>query len=282
VGISASKTVLIDQLFVRTADENYITARWCETNDLTTDFLWLALHALEKYMKAVLLANGQTSVGDGHDIVELYKKVKLFGCNLLPDTLPAPAGFNPAHWVDRSPDKFIADLLSNGNADNRYSIFGYSKQVEDIHMLDAMVFAIRRLICPLDESIFKRSGGPKITHRERLTQNPKYLGHENMPLNHQISATKDSEKRTAALNRNFAFAPSDYQHVSMRYSGSTRNPAIGYRVVEPLVSDSADTAKDAIAVAEWLLENVKIPNNEKMKINDAVTAARARHNIPHS
>jgi hypothetical protein len=58
VSISASKNNLVHELFVRTADENYIAARWCAINRLNTDFLWLAVHALEKYLKAALLVNG--------------------------------------------------------------------------------------------------------------------------------------------------------------------------------------------------------------------------------
>jgi hypothetical protein len=42
-------------------------------------------------------------------------------------------------------------LLRNGNADNRYLIYGYVTHSQDLYMLDAMVFAIRRLICTLDE-----------------------------------------------------------------------------------------------------------------------------------
>jgi hypothetical protein len=52
VSVSASKHNLVLELFVRTADENYVTARWCAINQLNTDFLWLSVHALEKYLKA--------------------------------------------------------------------------------------------------------------------------------------------------------------------------------------------------------------------------------------
>jgi hypothetical protein len=278
VSVSGWKNQLIDDLFVRTADDNYIAARWCETNDLTTDFLWLGLHALEKYMKAALLANGKTSKGFKHDIVKLYDELKPLGGNLLPGRLSAPTGFDSGQWVDRSPDEFIAKLLHNGNADNRYSIFGYVKHVEDIHMLDAMVFAIRRLICPLDEKVFNRPDGP--TYREMLIQKPKYLCHENMPLNKLILAKEDSERRTAALNRNSAFAPIDYQHISMRYSGSIRIPSVGYAVKELLNSDRADTSEDGINVAKWFMENVQIPDSEKKNIKDAIAAARKKHSLP--
>jgi hypothetical protein len=32
------KKNVVDELFTRTADENYITARWCAMNGLQTDF----------------------------------------------------------------------------------------------------------------------------------------------------------------------------------------------------------------------------------------------------
>jgi hypothetical protein len=53
--VSSSQASIISELFVRRADENYITARWCAMNQLHTDFAWLAVHAMEKYLKAVLL-----------------------------------------------------------------------------------------------------------------------------------------------------------------------------------------------------------------------------------
>src|SRR5271166_5984959 len=37
----ASRTSLVQELFVRTADENYMAARWCAVNRLNSDFLWL-------------------------------------------------------------------------------------------------------------------------------------------------------------------------------------------------------------------------------------------------
>lgn len=73
--IQAMKNSIISDLFTRTADENYITARWCAANGLATDFFWLGVHALEKYMKAVLLANGKAADQQGHKIVELHDEI---------------------------------------------------------------------------------------------------------------------------------------------------------------------------------------------------------------
>ena len=49
----AAKHSIIKELFIATADDNYINARWCFHENLNVDFFWLAVHCLEKYLKAV-------------------------------------------------------------------------------------------------------------------------------------------------------------------------------------------------------------------------------------
>jgi hypothetical protein len=99
------KSNLVQDLFVRTADENYITARWCVFNHLHIDFFWLGVHALEKYMKAVLLLNGFSSIKDrngekyGHDIIRLYAQVESFAAELLPSLLEKPENLHIHDWV---------------------------------------------------------------------------------------------------------------------------------------------------------------------------------------
>jgi hypothetical protein len=87
---SESKSNLVSELFVRRADENYVTACWCAINQLNTDFLWLAIHALEKYLKAVLLVNGRSSKGFGHNVVTLNEALAPFTTGLLPAVLQKP------------------------------------------------------------------------------------------------------------------------------------------------------------------------------------------------
>jgi hypothetical protein len=129
---AALKSNLVQDLFVRTADENYITARWCVFNHLHIDFFWLGVHALEKYMKAVLLLNGFSSVKDpnskkyGHNIIRLYAKVKNLAQELLPNLLEKPQNLNIHNWVTLPAEKFIQRLYRYGNPDNRYLIYGFS------------------------------------------------------------------------------------------------------------------------------------------------------------
>ena len=76
------KHSIANELYIKTADENYIVARGCSSYGLETDFFWLAAHCLEKYMKAALLLNERSAkeyVKNGkktrysHDIDKLYE-----------------------------------------------------------------------------------------------------------------------------------------------------------------------------------------------------------------
>lgn len=288
MSITASKTNLVHELFVRTADENYITARWCAINRLNTDFLWLAVHALEKYLKAVLLVNGRSSRKYSHDIVRLYVDVEALAGRLLPENLTRPTNLDTPHWFDRTPGQFMEHLLRNGKADNRYLIYGYVTRSQDLHMLDSIVFAVRRLICPLDERVFphRDPDAPTFTHRELLTRQPKYYSRMFMPLDELIDAREDSAVRAAALNLNMAFAPQDYRHEPIRSGSSARSPVIIRRILDPLESDDPRWASEGVEIARWFLANVQVPKGKPNEpsvteqIQTAIDAARIRHGLP--
>ncbi len=287
VSIEASKNDLARELFVRTADENYTTARWCAINGLNTDFLWLALHALEKYMKAVLLVNGRSTRGFGHDVVRLHAEVRAFAGPLLPAKLEKPVKLDIYHWRERTAEEFMGHLLSNGNADNRYAIYGYVTSSQDLHMLDMMVFAVRRLVCSLDDRVFPGNdpGAPTFTHRDVLTRQPDYYDRMSMPLDSLISAKEDSDARGAALNLNLPFAPSDFAHEPIRSGSSARNPVIMRRILDPLDSDDPRWAVEGVELARWFLENVQVPKGKPSdpgvaeQIKAAIEAARTKHGL---
>ncbi|MCK1695243.1 HEPN domain-containing protein [Bradyrhizobium sp. 144] len=288
MSVEASKNNLARELFVRTADENYVTARWCATNRLNTDFLWLAVHALEKYLKATLLVNGQDTRGYGHDVVRLYRDVKAFAGPLLPDRLTKPAGLDIFLWRERSAEEFMAHLLDNGNADNRYAIYGYVTSTQDLHMLDAMVFAIRRLVCELDGRVFAGDEPdlPIFTHRDILTRQPNYYGRMGMPLDELIGTREDTRLRQAALNLNLPFAPADFAHRHMPEGAASSNPVIIRRILDPLASDDPGIAAEGIEIARWFLANVQLPRGTpsspsvREQILEAVDMARTRHRLP--
>src|SRR5258708_33342421 len=91
----AEKHSIVKELFINTADDNYIAARWCFHENLNVDFFWLAVHSLEKYMKAVLLLNGQSSKSYSHDITKLYSNIQPLAPELLPKQLFKPDSVMP-------------------------------------------------------------------------------------------------------------------------------------------------------------------------------------------
>ncbi len=262
MSLTPSQECITDELFVRTADENYIAARWCAINRLHTDFAWLAVHALEKYLKAVLLYNGMPTKKQGHDIVRLYGEVKPFVGQWLPTKLTKPAGLQIGHWFERTPEDFLEHLYNNGNPDNRYLIYGHDTRTEDLHMLDEMVFAVRRLVCRLDRPIFRRFPTDTTTtvptHGEMLSRQADYRPSLSMPLDDLIRSKSDDPLRFAALNLNLAFAP-DFAHEAMRGGDSSRNPAIRMQVLDPMEKTDRNKVEDGIATARWLLANVRLP-----------------------
>jgi hypothetical protein len=130
---------IVDELFIKTADDNYVTARWCFTYGLNVDFFWLGVHALEKYLKASLLLNGSSGKDHlegtkrkkyGHDIRKLYADVQPLAPELLPANLTRPPVIASVGWHDEPTEKFIGRLLFFGQADNRYQLYGYISRRE--------------------------------------------------------------------------------------------------------------------------------------------------------
>ena len=288
----ALQATVVYELFVRTADENYITARWCVINGLYTDFFWLAVHALEKYLKAVLLMNGKSSIRDStlgkkgasysHNIVKLYDAVAAFAADLLPSTVSVPQVLiRPAR--DLPARRFLDYLYRRGNADNRYLLHGYTAhQPQDLFMLDRMVFAVRRLICPLDDRAFPGRIPCAITHRERLAKEPNYFCRLGMPLDDLIAASENSPTRIAALDQNVPFAPPDFTHTCLQMEASSiHHPIIDHRIFGPLQSNNRYSVAEGLAVAEWLIENVKLPERKgelRDQIKTAIEAAKNSRN----
>jgi HEPN domain-containing protein len=147
----AEKQSIVQELFINTADDNYITARACFHENLNADFFWLAVHSLEKYMKAILLMNGRSSKSYGHDIEKLYVQIKRLAPELLATKLLKPDPVMPnEYWRDEDTETFLGRLHQYGQADNRYQLYGYVRHAEDLWKFDQIVFNVRRLCRSLE------------------------------------------------------------------------------------------------------------------------------------
>jgi HEPN domain len=275
------KSHIISETFVRSADENYITARWCAQSGQHTDFAWLTVHALEKYIKAFLLANGRSAKAYSHDIEKLYEAmVSVCGQDLINVSLVG--GLETQKAI--SAESFLSEIYTFGNPDARYGIFGSSISWNDLKNLDSMVFAIRRLICPLDHEV----DGVRVnvedvvpTYREWLRTHPsKIFRHGHGGHLGKVIDCIEHPLRTVALNCNLAFAPKDFQHDWSWQQSSWRESAIDRLICEPLVNPhvESDHVAMAIELADWLLENIKVPCVVDIK----ATVAKAKLNIQQS
>lgn len=270
------KGSIINEMYLHTADENYITARWCHDQQLWTDFFWNSVHALEKYMKAVLLFNGISVKKEGHGLASLYEKVERLAGALLPTLLTQPPDLDIYHWVNRTPMEFMKTLDDNGNADNRYLTYGYSVHAWYIHMVDAMVWHIRRLALPLDTPLFSQTNATRPTHRQILTNQPNWVDNQMLALERTIAADGTQAQR-ALLNNNCAFAPDTFQHEPQRQGASSRNPVLLRRILDPLDSSIEDNARHGYEMGTWLLANTKQSKAVSDEIKNAMAAALAKH-----
>jgi HEPN domain-containing protein len=204
-----SKHSIVDELFIKTADDNYVVARWCFSNGLNVDFFWLALHCLEKYLKAALLLNGRPAKKQGHDIRTLYAEVHPLAPELLPTELTISDRLPSATISigEEATINFIERIYFYGQPDNRYQLIGYVKHEADLFKLDQAVFAIRRL-CQHLESHFlgaKSADVPGETRRERMIKDDPVSRNLHSNLERTMNGERGEPLRSAALNWNLPF-----------------------------------------------------------------------------
>ena len=161
----------------------------------------------------------------------------------------------------------------NGNADNRYQIFGFVRLDDDLFKLDSMVFALRRLCVPLDAYFWGkyRTGKSNPTNRDMLTDQAKYWA---LMPHCRLKKTSDGKRgerlREVFLNVNLPFAPDDFDHPGLRSGMASANPVLAHSVLKPLerAPDGA-AAERAAELCDWVLENIKLPHDVKSQLREA-------------
>lgn len=129
--------------FVKPGDYNYIHARFCRATGLHTEFYWQAAQAIEKYLKAALVANGGKS-DYGHRIgdmlVDLNGTLGEHGVN----DLSKPDKLNSELWTDKPLERMMWKLAEFGDPNSRYGLTSYQNDGWDIFVFDKLVWEIRR------------------------------------------------------------------------------------------------------------------------------------------
>lgn len=148
--------------FRNTADQDYIAARMSYKAGLIEPFLWSGLHAIEKYLKAILLFNTISAKEDeakrryGHDINKLLDRVK----NIQDFDLRLPKRI----------ESFIRYLNEYG--ENRYFEDATYLPEYALDSLDETVWYIRRQCYPIKTFASNWPNAIKIPPEEQ-EQNPK-------------------------------------------------------------------------------------------------------------
>ena len=264
------KNSIVYDMYLDTADQNYVVARWCFQQNLAVDFLWNATHCLEKTMKAVLLLNGQSGTRQandqpfyGHNLKLMFPKISELVGNLLPNLLIRPNEIdNDLHWHTESVEQFVGRISMDGDAHNRYQVYGHTLHSADLYKFDRVFYAIRRLCCPLDSYLFGniRHNQPTFTFRQQLGRNANYMPHwRNSRLARLIGAKASADLRHAVLNHNLMFAP-DYDHRGLSWGSSSLNPVLWRRLLLPAEQCANDEDRgDLIELFNWVLKNIGLP-----------------------
>jgi hypothetical protein len=244
------------------------------------DFLWMSVHCLEKYMKAVLLLNGKSSHGYGHDLSKLYPKVKALAGPLLPDKLVIHSNLHgEPPWKDDTPEEFLTHLYRYGQADNRYALLSSLNFPDVLFKVDMMVFYIRRLCRRLSE----KAADSRKTNRQRLRGDATLWRIDPMG---KLEKVADGQGKPGLqhilLNVNPWFAPPGYQHDWMSLHIAFRDSPLDLYILRPLRGDPKDPKTEAAHVLyKWVLDNIfmseDIRRDYKQERKEAIAEAVAKY-----
>ncbi len=144
---------VIYESFVVTADQDYLASRLLAQSGLYRPFFWSAAQAIEKYLKALLLMNGDSILEFyGHPIKKLFNKAVKIEPHI------ANLNIEPHQEIQKNTDlsalietyfldNFIAELEEHGCPNNRYNASGVIYNIGHLFALDSLIFKLRCNIC---------------------------------------------------------------------------------------------------------------------------------------
>jgi hypothetical protein len=200
---------LIERMFVDTADNNYIIARSAFLSHRFIDFYWMTSHAIEKYLKAILLYHNQSVKKHNHKIISLYERVLSIDRRICIEPFIDPC-ISEISWSAISVIKFLEKLEIFGDANNRYNDSGYHVRGEDLLKSDWVIWSIRRFCYPPYSVIITENGNKKIDWINEVILNHSVLSNfSNRPIE-KIIKKRDSDILFDGFRRsNKPFFPSE-------------------------------------------------------------------------
>lgn len=259
--IRADINNFINKTFVTTADENYILARQAFFLEFYTDFFWLSVHAIEKYMKSILLFHDENSQGYSHDIVKLYEKINELGIKIpafeKPSFISDDLWFEEAilYYGHENKEKkgYLFRLYERGNQNSRYMLNGYNQMHSDLFKVDHIVYHLRKSCRPLrmnkDDQLQAAMA--------RLYEQPKYWQlSPNLPLE---KLSKDSNRSELLTNLNHSFAP-DIKHDLTKWTTSSKSSPFSEYIHQMKGNIPLTRRKRINRFLNWIQERINCPD----------------------
>lgn len=266
IRVRAQTNNIVKRMFLDTADQGCAVARWAFFQNLYTEFWWSGLHALEKYLKAILLLNGCSAKNQGHKIQDLLEDVRNLDESILFDRLIKPSQIDDEFFFrEMSIDEFFERLSSEGNSNNRYMLYGYSVMEDDIYKFDQVVWQIRRLCRPFHSEITTSSGVKSSNLVEILMKDRAnwFLGDH--LIERALKEKLPSGATDALLDRNFSFAPSyPHENLGTWRSASANPPFAGIVTLLRSARENNDaSAEEYEAVIRWALDHIHFSREDR-------------------
>lgn len=260
--------------FVAAADADYITARWSFFQEFYPGFGWLSLHCLEKYLKAILLLNGESAKEQSHDVALLYAEVLAIAVELIPEQFECIREWGASSHPARTPREFIDHLTGSASQVSRYMMIGHNVETMDLHMLDEMVFALRRICCRLEiEGARFGLPEPQQTNRQILKSDRSFFPPMGLLMDDLLDHPDSTEGLAHVLflhNLKFGKYYRGKTELPKRYFKSGSPSIVERMILRPLRelaeltkqgsdSDLLAQSQEAVRFANWAENSVKLP-----------------------
>jgi HEPN domain-containing protein len=248
--IDARKEKYIVEIFVDTADEDYVVARLLYLTGLERQFFWSAAQAVEKYLKAALLLNGEPVKHYKHRLTAMFDRLSaIAGPHLATDLEMPPQlkrfGTHERYLKGGTLRAFVQHIEKHGRPANRYDTIGTDSEFGDINRLDRAIFILRRLTVDLSARVEESKGE---TFKDWLPLHPQSLVRD---FRHRLIHTPGPSYSVhqAARENNYAFAPK-FEHTDVPLRS-------GHHVssLEILFKMDIDYAHE---LRQWVLESIDL------------------------
>jgi len=203
-----------DRSFRDLADQDYIAARVSYRLEMDLLFLWNSLQAIEKYLKAILLYNGKSTKGIGHDLHKALTRVR---------SIPDIAFQFPADVLE-----FISYVDQQGT--NRYFCHPMYLTDRALLKLDKTIWHVRRYCQYLRADYPTLEGGwvCGLTKELERIHNPHYASN---PYRFRVSRgfledaiAKNKPSSQYLIWNNLYYARRKRKHITFRDRMGSANP----------------------------------------------------------